>query len=112
MVNGVEKVKTPVFKRTSNPKFERSGEVVVLDRTAVFLRVDLYDSIDFAEDALLGSWTSYLIPVMEEQSKNNNWWDLTVGNKNTGRIRVSVQWKPVIMSGLIRGPIGPNAYSK
>ncbi|CAO3634755.1 unnamed protein product [Cunninghamella echinulata] len=110
MVNGVEKVKTPAFKRTSNPKFERSGEVVVLDRTAIFLRVDIYDSIDFAEDSILGTWSSYLLPVMEQQSKNNGWWDLTIGNKNVGRIRVSVQWKPIVMSGLIHGSIGPNVY--
>ncbi|KAI8337582.1 C2 domain-containing protein [Chlamydoabsidia padenii] len=111
-INGVEKVKTPVFKRNANPKFERSGEVVVLDRTQVYVHVDIKDSVDFAENSVLGSWTSYLVPLMEQQSGNDYWWDLTLGGDKSGRIRFSVQWKPVVMSGLIHGPIGPSVYRK
>lgn len=111
-INGVEKVKTPVFKRNANPKFERSGEVVVLDRTEVYIRIDIKDSADFAEDSVLGSWTSYLVPLMEQQNSNDYWWDLTLGDKTSGRIRFSVQWKPIVMSGLIHGPVGPSVYRK
>ncbi|CAO3598044.1 unnamed protein product [Absidia cylindrospora] len=111
-INGVEKVKSPVFKRTANPKFERSGEVVVLDRTEVYLRVDIMDSADFADDTILGSWSSYLVPIMEQQAKNDYWWDLTLGNATSGRIKLSVQWKPVVMTSLIHGPTGPAVYRK
>jgi Ca2+-dependent lipid-binding protein len=111
-INGVEKVKSPVFKRTANPKFERSGEVVVLDRTEVYIRVDITDSADFADDTILGSWSSYLVPIMEQQVKNEYWWDLTLGNDTSGRLKLSVQWKPVVMTSLIHGPTGPAVYRK
>ncbi|KAI8061632.1 hypothetical protein BC940DRAFT_279508 [Gongronella butleri] len=115
-VNGVEKIRTPTFKRTDMPKFERSGEVVVLDRTQVNVSVTIMNNVDFAEDVSLGTWSSALVPIMQWQDKNESWWDLQVpsGATNHGtngtnhdatqrrsRIRFSVQWKPVDMTSLI-----------
>ncbi|ORX52810.1 hypothetical protein DM01DRAFT_1336589 [Hesseltinella vesiculosa] len=104
-VNGVEKIKTPTFKRTDTPKFERSGEVVVLDRTQVKVTVTMMNSVDFAEDVCLGTWSSDLVSIMQDQAKNGCWWDLQSVSPSSGpsrpRIRFSVQWKPVDMSSLI-----------
>ncbi|OAD70667.1 hypothetical protein PHYBLDRAFT_115328 [Phycomyces blakesleeanus NRRL 1555(-)] len=110
MINGAEKIKTPVFKRTSNPKFERPGEVVVLDKTEVSIRVEVKDSVNFAEDVTVGVWTAYLVDVMQQQDGRNYWWDLKHGSKDVGRIRFSVQWKPVVMEGLTKAMCG-NGYS-
>ncbi|KAI9029637.1 C2 domain-containing protein [Phycomyces nitens] len=110
LINGAENIKTPVFKRTSNPKFERPGEVVVLDKTEVSIRVEIKDSVSFAEDVTLGVWTAYLVDVMQQQDGCNYWWDLKNGTKDAGRIRFSVQWKPVVMAGLAKAMCG-NGYS-
>lgn len=100
-INGVDRFTTPTFKRTSNPKFERAYEILVLDKTEVYIRVSFIDSIAFADDAFLGAWTGYLHDIMERQEENEYWWDL---KSRTGkpRMRMSVQWKPVVMSGLAK----------
>lgn len=102
LVNGAERIQTPVFRRNPNPKFERPGEVVVLDQTAVHIRVEVKDSISFAEDTTLGVWKSSLVDMMHMLPTNDGWWDLTHDNdtKAPGRIRLGVQWKPVLMTNL------------
>ncbi|KAI7866079.1 C2 domain-containing protein [Spinellus fusiger] len=111
MINGVEKMKTPVFKRTPHPKFERPGEVVVLDKTEVNVRIEIKDSISFAEDAILGVWTGYLVDIMQEQEHSSYWWDLKNGAKEGGRLRFSVQWKSVVMTELSGATYG-QGYSE
>lgn len=107
-------MKTPVFKRNQNPKFERSGEVVVLDQTAVYIRVEVKDSTSFADDPTIGVWRSYLVDMMQQLPSNDGWWDLQLdnGSKAAGRIRLSVQWKPVVMTGLSSTIGGHGLYGK
>ncbi|KAI9469131.1 MAG: hypothetical protein EXX96DRAFT_492606 [Benjaminiella poitrasii] len=100
-INGTDRFNTPTFKRTANPKFERSYEILVLDQTELFIRVGIIDSIDFAGDATLGSWSAYLSDIIRQQEEKDYWWVLKKKGKDTSaRLRFSVQWKPVVMSGL------------
>ncbi|KAI8389419.1 C2 domain-containing protein [Blakeslea trispora] len=119
-VNGVDRFKTPTFKRTSNPKFEKSHEILVLDKTEVFVRVSIIDAIDFAEDVSLGSWDSYLVDIMRQQDDREYWWNLRKkGKEIEARIRFSVQWKPVVLTslasmggvGLYTAPVGIIRFS-
>lgn len=102
----MDRFETPTFKRTANPKFERSYEILVLDMTEVFIRVTLIDRIDFAGDSYLGAWNAYLTDIIKDQEEKEYWWDLTKNKNNSNpdnnkaRLRLSVQWKPVVMSGL------------
>ncbi|KAI9485598.1 MAG: C2 domain-containing protein [Benjaminiella poitrasii] len=98
IVNGVEKKKTTTMKKKLNPKFEEPYEIVVLDKTAFFLRAEVRDSAD--GDKLLGVFTSYLVDIARQQETNNNWWDLTNDDQKVGQLRLSVQWKPMVMTGL------------
>ncbi|KAI9493901.1 C2 domain-containing protein [Zychaea mexicana] len=112
-INGAERINTPIFKRNPNPKFERSGEVVVLDQTAVFIRVEVKDSISLAEDPIIGVWRSYLVDMIQDMDNNpDGWWDLALdnGNKAMGRIRLGFQWKPVVMTGLSEAMGGRGLY--
>ncbi|KAI8391474.1 C2 domain-containing protein [Radiomyces spectabilis] len=112
MINGAEKMTTPVFKRNPNPKFERPVEVVVLDKTEIYLRVLIKDSVAFGEDTLLGVWRGYLMDMLQQQAKNDGWWDLYLRERKTGgRIRVSMQWKPVVMKELALGVTGFGLYN-
>lgn len=111
-VNGVDRFETPTFKYTANPKFERSYEILVLDRTDVFLRVSITNRIDFAGDTSLGAWNGYLTDIMRDQEDNEYWWTLKKKGQDTpARLRFSVQWKPVVMSGLAKMG-GTSLYSK
>ena len=115
MINGAERINTPIFKRNPNPKFERSGEVVVLDQTAVFIRVEVKDSISLAEDPVIGVWRSYLVDMIQDlDNTTDGWWDLALdnGDKAQGRIRLGFQWKPVLMTGLSEAMAGLGLYSK
>lgn len=107
-INGVDRFETPTFKRTSNPKFERSFEILVLDMTQVFIRVSIIDRINFAGDASLGSWDAYLTDIMRDQEDKEYWWTLRrKGQEINARLRLSVQWKPVVMTGLAKmGGVG------
>ncbi|KAI7902614.1 C2 domain-containing protein [Cokeromyces recurvatus] len=98
IVNGIEKKKTVTMKKKSNPKFEDYYEMVVLDKTSLFLRVEARDSAD--DDHLLGVFTSYLTDIIRQQEHNNSWWNLTNDDKQVGQLRLSAQWKPMIMNGL------------
>ncbi|KAI9266580.1 C2 domain-containing protein [Phascolomyces articulosus] len=113
MINGAERIHTPIFKRNPNPKFERSGEVVVLDQTAVFIRVEVKDSISLAEDPVIGVWRNYLVTMIQDlDNATDGWWDLALdnGDKAQGRIRLGFQWKPVVMTGLSDAMGGHGLY--
>ncbi|GAA5802769.1 hypothetical protein HPULCUR_008244 [Helicostylum pulchrum] len=100
-INGIDRFETPTFKRTPNPKFERSFEILVLDRTEVYIRVSITDRINFAGDASLGAWNGYLVDIMRDQEENDNWWTLKKQGRDTNaKLKFSVQWEPVVMDGL------------
>lgn len=98
IVNGLEKYKSPIIKNKKNPKFESPYEIVVLDKTTFFIRAEVRDSR--ADDKLLGVFTSYLSDVVRLQEKNDSWWDLVTGDECMGQLRLSAEWKPMLMSGL------------
>jgi Ca2+-dependent lipid-binding protein len=98
IINGSEKHKTAIMKRKSNPKYEDPYEIVVLDKTTFFVRVEVRDSAD--QDRLVGVFTSYLSDIVRLQEKNDSWWDLVKDDEQTGQLRLSAEWKPMVMSGL------------
>ncbi|CEP18998.1 hypothetical protein [Parasitella parasitica] len=96
IVNGTEKYKSTVMKKKTDPKFEEPYEIVVLDKTTFFIRAEVRDSA--AEDKLVGAFTSYLPDMVRQQGKNDSWWDLVSEGEQTGQLRLSAEWKPLIMS--------------
>jgi Ca2+-dependent lipid-binding protein len=98
IVNGSEKHRSSIVKNKKNPKFEDPYEIVALDKTTFFIRAEVRDSN--ADDKLLGVFTSYLAEVVRLQEKNDSWWDIVDGDKSMGQIRLSAEWKPMLMSGL------------
>ncbi|KAI8374245.1 uncharacterized protein BYT42DRAFT_575688 [Radiomyces spectabilis] len=99
IVNGTEKFKTATVKRTSAPHYETPGEMVVLDKTEVYIRIELQECSG-KEEVVLGVWTSYLLDMMKQQEENENWFPLNLDNHEIGQLRLSAQWKPVVMTGL------------
>ncbi|KAI8070191.1 C2 domain-containing protein [Thamnidium elegans] len=106
-VNNKEKLRTQTFKRSINPRWDKQVEVFVTDKTQLKLNVDVFDS----DERTLGRWESKLEEFEEDVFINNqDWWTLKDGS---GKIHLSMQWKPVTMtgfadavSGAYRAPIG------
>ncbi|KAI8987617.1 C2 domain-containing protein [Mycotypha africana] len=98
IVNGVEKKKTAVMKNKRDPKYEEPYEIVVLDKTSFFIRAEIIDHAN--NDKLLGTFTSYLSDMMQLQTTNSSWWKLMHEDKQVGELRLSAEWKPVMMTGL------------
>ncbi|KAI8090290.1 C2 domain-containing protein [Gilbertella persicaria] len=98
IINGAEKKKSSVMKRKNNPKYEEPYEVVVLDKTSFYVRVEIRNNAD--NDTLLGVFASYLPDMIRQQEKNDSWWPLTNNDTQNGEIRLSAEWKPMILSGL------------
>lgn len=85
------------MKRKTNPKYEEHLEIIVLDKTNFFIRTEIRDA---DEDDLLGAFSSYLTDMLRLQEKNESWWDVALGDDKTGQVRLSAEWKPVLMSSL------------
>ncbi|KAF7723819.1 hypothetical protein EC973_001603 [Apophysomyces ossiformis] len=111
IVNGTEKMKTSVAKRNAEPKYEIAEEMMTLDRSAVYLRVEVKDDSKSGEDHTVGVWTSYLNDMMRQQESQDFWWNIALNGEVTGQVRVSAQWKPVVMTGFAEG-LGSHGYEE
>jgi Ca2+-dependent lipid-binding protein len=100
LLNGEEKLKSKPMKKNANPKWEKNVEVLVVDKTEVQMRVEVQDAANFASDVTIGTWSSSLLNIFDKIEKNDGWWDLMYKKVKVGRIRISAEWKPVIMTGL------------
>lgn len=107
-INGIDRFQTPTFKYTANPKFERSFEILVLDKTEMHIHVRLVDGT-----RRLGQWAAYLTEIFNKQVENEYWWNMTETAKGTNaRIRFSVQWRPVVLDGLSKMGGASGIYGK
>ncbi|KAI8099690.1 C2 domain-containing protein [Halteromyces radiatus] len=97
-VNGHEKLRTKPFKRSFNPTWNKYVDVFVADKNKLDLGITIWDSSEFADDSLVGRWSSTLTQFQEQITKDSqDWWNLTDG---AGRIHLSMTWKPVITTGI------------
>lgn len=93
------------LKRTNNPIWDKgSKEVLITDRRQAKLGVIVKDDRDIAGDQTVGSYQIKLDDMLELMAKGQEWYNLS-GTK-TGRVKMSAQWKPVAISGVIAGTGG------
>jgi Ca2+-dependent lipid-binding protein len=98
-VNGKERLRTQPFKRSINPRWDKQIEVFVTDKTQLKLNVDILDSS--FDERVLGRWASALEKFEEDVFiDNQDWWTLKDG---AGKIHLSMQWKPISMTGFVEG---------
>jgi Ca2+-dependent lipid-binding protein len=98
-VNGIDKMNTSTVKRTGNPKYEESYEMVVLDKTSLLMRIEIKNASKDGD--VLGRFSAYAVDILRQQSKNGGWWDLLDDNDECiGQARIHIEWKPTIMTGL------------
>ncbi|KAI9488020.1 C2 domain-containing protein [Zychaea mexicana] len=109
IINGEERIRTSPAWRNISPVFEVPGETAILDKSEVFVRVEVKDRSTVHKDVLLGVWSAHLSEMLQFQEENEGWWPLSMHDESVGYVRLSAQWKPVIMSGL-RDGIGRHGY--
>ncbi|KAL7269910.1 Tricalbin-2 [Rhizina undulata] len=99
LMNGREIHKTKIMKRTNNPIWEESKELLITNRKACKLGIILKDERDLAADPIIGTYDIKLNDLLDSVAKGNDWFDL-VGTK-TGRIKMTAHWSPVAIKGII-----------
>ncbi|KAI9309463.1 C2 domain-containing protein [Cunninghamella echinulata] len=103
IVNGKEKFKTKVIKRSSDPVYAHTEEFVILDKSDVLLRLEVRNVDKKQKDTLIGVHTTQLVDLMRLQESQNGWFPIKDKGDNTkqvGEIHLKADWKPVMMAGL------------
>ncbi|KAB5580164.1 C2 domain-containing protein [Coniochaeta sp. 2T2.1] len=93
------------LKRTNNPIWDKgSKEVLITDRRSAKLGVVIRDDRDIAGDQTIGKYQIKLDDMLELMAKGQEWYNLA--GAKTGRVKMTAQWKPVAISGVIAGTGG------
>ncbi|THH27082.1 hypothetical protein EUX98_g7106 [Antrodiella citrinella] len=94
--------KTAKFKHTNNPVWESATEFLCPDRSSSILTVKVIDDRDFLKDPVVGYMNIRLEDLLEAKKEaGRDWWPLS-GCKS-GKLRMSVEWKPLNMAGSLHG---------
>lgn len=99
LLNGKQIFQTKIMKRTNNPIWEESHEILVTNRRACKLGVVIKDDRDLAADPEVGSYQIKLEEMLELMKKGSDWFNLA--GVKSGRIKMSAQWKPVAIKGVV-----------
>ncbi|KAH9999565.1 tricalbin [Xylariaceae sp. FL0662B] len=105
LLNGKEVHQTKKLKRTNNPIWDNgSKEILITDRKNAKLGLAIKDDRDIAGDQLIGTQQIKLDDMLEMMEKGREWYNLS--GVQTGRAKLTAQWKPVALSGVLAGTGG------
>lgn len=108
LLNGKEIHQTKKLKRTNNPIWDDgSKEILITDRKHAKLGLAIKDDRDIAGDQLVGTYQIKLEDVLEMKEKGHEWYSLA--GVHTGRVKLTAQWKPVAISGVLSSSRGYQA---
>ncbi|KAG1715796.1 hypothetical protein ID866_1372 [Astraeus odoratus] len=93
--------RTQIIKHTNNPVWESPTEFLCLDKRSSMVTINVVDDRDFLKDPVIGSMVVRLEDLLSGVSEGRDWWPLK--NCKTGKIRISAQWKPLHMAGVVSG---------
>jgi Ca2+-dependent lipid-binding protein len=105
LLNGKEIHVTRKLKRTNNPIWDNgSTEILITDRKTAKLGLVIKDDRDLAADPILGTYQIKLDDMLKLMEKGQEWYNLA--GAKTGRAKLTLQWKPVALSGVGSGTGG------
>lgn len=107
MLQGRQVNTTRTLKRTVAPAWEHSTEFLVTDRPSAIIGVKVCDERGMQVDPVLGYANIPLEDLMEAREKEIDWFPLS--GATSGKIRLSAEFKPVLMSGAVNGSRGYTA---
>lgn len=92
---------TPEIKSTFSPIFEDVTEMLVVDRYGSVLTVEMVDTRKGAEKPVITSLSVKIDDLVHARDRKQDWFPFP--DTENSRLRMSGQWKPVLMSGSING---------
>lgn len=105
LLNGKEVQISQKLKRTNNPIWPNATkELLITDRKSAKLGIVIKDDRDMAADPILGTYQVKLNDMIELMSKGQEWYHLA--GTQTGRAKMTLQWKPVALKGTSAGSGG------
>lgn len=107
MLQGKQVSATRTLKRTVTPAWEHSTECLVTNRSSAVFGVKVVDERGMATDPTLGFINVPLDDLFEAKEKQIEWFPLS--GATGGKIRLTAEWKPVLMSGAVNGSRGYTA---
>jgi Ca2+-dependent lipid-binding protein len=93
---------TPRFKHTISPVWDAPYEYLCSDKENSVITVKVIDDRDFLKDPVVGHMSIKLTDLLGCMGEAGRDWFPLSGAK-TGRLRLSVDWKPVAMAGSLHG---------
>ena len=105
LLNGKEVHVTRKLKRTNNPIWDNgSKEILITDRRSARLGVVVKDNRDIGGDQILGTYQIKVDDMIQLMEKGQEWYNLA--GAKTGRAKLTLQWKPVALKGVMGGSGG------
>ncbi|KAH8602678.1 C2 domain-containing protein [Bisporella sp. PMI_857] len=105
LLNNKEIHVTRKLKRTNNPIWDNgSTEILITDRKTAKLGLVIKDDRDLATDPILGTYQIKLDDMLRLMEKGQDWYNLA--SAKTGKAKMTLQWKPVALSGIGAGTGG------
>ncbi|WFD05239.1 hypothetical protein MVES1_000567 [Malassezia vespertilionis] len=92
---------TPVIKSTRDPIFENVTEFLVTDRASSVLSVHIIDDRELAGKPVVASISARIEDLISAKLRQQDWFPVPDTKRTC--IRLSSQWKPVVMAGSING---------
>jgi Ca2+-dependent lipid-binding protein len=105
LLNNREIHESRKLKRTNNPIWDNaSKEILITDRKTAKLGLVLKDDRGLATDPILGTYQIKLDDMITLTEKGQEWYNLA--GVKTGRAKMTLQWKPIALSGVGGGTGG------
>ncbi len=104
LLNGRRVKDTSVIKRTDSPIWEMNVEFLVTERRKAVIGIEIMNDRELSADPVNSYLSVKLDDLLAAKERQQDWFPLT-GSKR-GRLRMSAQWKPVLMSGSMNGGSG------
>ncbi|TVY45679.1 Uncharacterized protein LSUB1_G000436 [Lachnellula subtilissima] len=105
LLNNKEIHVTRKLKRTNNPIWDNgSKEVLITDRKTARLGLVIKDDRDISADPILGTYQVKLDDMLRLMEEGKEWYNLA--SAQSGRVKMTLQWKPVALTGIGAGTGG------
>jgi Ca2+-dependent lipid-binding protein len=105
IVNNKEVQITRKLKRTNNPIWDNgTKEILITDRKKANLGLVIKDDRGIQGDPILGNYAIRLDDLVDMTKKGNEWFSLA--SAKSGRVKITAQWKPVGLKGVLGGSGG------
>ncbi|KAF5375164.1 hypothetical protein D9758_000478 [Tetrapyrgos nigripes] len=88
-------------KHTSSPVWESAHEFLCIDKNSSVITVKVIDDRDFLKDPVVGRMSIRLKDLLDFKAEGKDWFPLS--DCQSGRIRLSAEWKPLDMAGSLQG---------